>query len=130
MPPDTFLGIGMNEAHLAVHKFSRMADRHMPEQIDVAAPLVSEDQSLRVAMSFDERNQRLFRTIGNDLQKALATSTRDATQNPLPGEHTLIPLRDTGKCTRSQAHSQTPQHAIELLAGATVHLQHLRQIGA
>ena len=130
MAPNSFLGIGVHEGCLGVHELPRVAHGHVTGQVDVAAPLVGEDQSFGIAVSLNDRDERELRAIGNHLEKALSRLTGDTAEHPALGEHAFIPLRDTGERSGTQAHGQMSEHAVELLTGVTVHLQDLSQIGS
>ena len=128
MAPDTLLGVGVNKGCLGIHELSRMTDSHVPQKIDVAAPLIGKDQSFGIAVSLNNRNECVLRAIGNNLQETLPRLSRDTSENPLLTEHALVPLRHTGERVGSESYGHSSQDSIHLLAGATMYLENICEV--
>ena len=128
MTPHSLLCVGVHEGGLRIYELSRMADGHVPQQVDVPAPLIGEHEAFRITVSLDDGHERLLGAVGNDLQKTLSALARDTAQHPLLAEHGFIPFGNAGERAWTKAYGQTPQNAIEFLARPAVYAQDGGQI--
>jgi len=93
MSPHTFLCVGVHEPRLAVRELSRMADGHVIGEAKVSEPFIGEDETIRIAVALDQRNECVSSAIRDDLQQTLFELPRDAAENPLRSGDGLIPFR-------------------------------------
>ena len=120
MAPDAFDSVGMDEAHLTVHKLSGVTDRHMTIEIVVPSPLIGEDQSFRSCRSENAGTEGYFLPIRNALEQALFCISREPSEYPLCTEHRFIPFRDTGDAPWLERHHEMAEDSVQTLTGLAV----------
>jgi len=94
--PDSLDAVCVDEAHRAIYELPAVADGHMTVEIIVAAPLISEDETLRSCGAQDSRAERFLSTVGDALQKTLLGVSGHSSEDPLLAEHAFVPFRDAG----------------------------------